>query len=74
MDRIWHKSYDPEVPFSRKYPETCLPQVLEQNATLFADSIATDFFGNSLTYRQLWDDVLRMANGLKQMGRARAPK
>jgi long-chain acyl-CoA synthetase len=68
MERIWHKSYDPEVPFSREYPETCLPQVLEQNARLFADSIATDFFGNRLTYRELWDHVLRLANGLKRMG------
>jgi long-chain acyl-CoA synthetase len=68
MDRIWHKSYDPEVPFSREYPETCLPLILEQNARLFAGNIATDFFGYRLTYRQLWDHVLRLANGLKQMG------
>jgi len=68
MDRIWHKSYDPGVPFSREYPETCLPLILEQNARLFPDSIATDFFGARLNYRQLWDHVLRLANGLKQMG------
>ena len=68
MDRIWHKSYDPGVPFSREYPETCLPQILEQNAGLFADTIATDFFGHTLTYSQLWDRVLRLANGLKQIG------
>ncbi|MGA3115047.1 MAG: long-chain fatty acid--CoA ligase [Syntrophobacteraceae bacterium] len=68
MDRIWQKSYDPEVPLSREYPETCLPLILEQNARLFADSIATDFFGHRLTYRQLWDHVLRLANGLKRMG------
>jgi long-chain acyl-CoA synthetase len=68
MDRIWHKSYDPGVPFSREYPETCLPQILEQNAGLYPDSIATDFFGYRLTYSQLWDHVLRLANGLKQMG------
>jgi long-chain acyl-CoA synthetase len=53
---------------SREYPETCLPLILEQNARLFADSIATDFFGHRLTYRQLWDHVLRLANGLKRMG------
>jgi long-chain acyl-CoA synthetase len=68
MDRIWYKSYDPEVPFSREYPETCLPLILEQNAKLFADSIAIDFFGSTLTYRQLWDHVLRLANGLKHIG------
>jgi long-chain acyl-CoA synthetase len=68
MDRIWHKHYDPEVPFSREYPETCLPLILEQNAKAVPDSLATEFFGAELTYRQLWDHVLRLANGLKQMG------
>ena len=68
MERIWHKSYDPKVPFSREYPETCLPLILEQNARLIPESIATEFFGATLSYRQLWDHVLRLANGLKHMG------
>ena len=29
MERIWQKSYDPGVPYSVEYPETCMPQVLE---------------------------------------------
>ncbi len=68
MERIWHKSFDPRVPFSLEYPETCLPLILEQNARLVSEGTATDFFGAKLTYRQLWDHVLRMANGLKQVG------
>ena len=68
MDRIWHNHYDPEVPFSREYPETCLPLILEQNTGIYPDNIATEFFGARLTYRQLWDHVLRMANGLHRMG------
>ena len=68
MDRIWHKSYDPKVPFSLEYPETCLPLILEQNAKSFSNNTAIDFFGAKLTYRQLWDHVLRLANGLRQVG------
>lgn len=68
MDRIWHKSYDPKVPFSVEYPETSLPQVLEKNAKSFPGNIATEFFGAKLTYHQLWDHVLRLANGLKKLG------
>jgi len=68
MERIWHKSYDPGVPASREYPETCLPLVLEQNAKSVPDNLAIDFFGFKLTYRRLWDDVLRLANGLKRLG------
>ncbi len=68
MDRIWHKHYDPEVPFTREYPETCLPLILEKNAGIVPGSIATEFFGARLTYRQLWDQALRLANGLKDLG------
>jgi long-chain acyl-CoA synthetase len=68
MHRVWHSSYDPEVPPSREYPETCLPLVLEQNARSVPDSIAIDFFGARLTYSELYDHVTRLANGLKRMG------
>jgi long-chain acyl-CoA synthetase len=68
MDRIWHNSYDPDVPFTQKYPETCLPFVLEQNAKSLTSNTATEFFGAKLTYGQLWEHVLRLANGLRQVG------
>ncbi len=68
MDRIWHKSYDPKVPFSQEYPETSLPLILEQNAKTFSDNTAIDFLGAKLTYRQLFEHVLRLANGMRQVG------
>ncbi|MHC1724666.1 MAG: long-chain fatty acid--CoA ligase [Syntrophobacteraceae bacterium] len=74
MNRIWQKSYDPEVPFSASYPETCLPLVLEQNARLVADKVATEFFGSRLTYRKIWDQVLRLSNGLKAIGVVKGSK
>ncbi len=68
MEQIWLKSYDPKVPHSIECPETCMPQVLEQNARKFPGHLAVEFFGARLTYRQLWDEVLRLANGLKRIG------
>jgi len=68
MERIWHKSYDPGVPVSANYPETCLPAILEANSRLVASNIVTDFFGATLSYAQLWERVLRLANALKGMG------
>lgn len=68
MERIWLKSYDPKVVHSREYPQTCMPQVLEENAGKFPENPALEFFGAVLTYRQLWDQVLRLANGLKGIG------
>ena len=68
MERIWLKSYDPQTAHSAQYPGTCMPQVLEKNARDFPDRLAVEFFGYRLTYRQLWDQVLRLANGLKGIG------
>jgi long-chain acyl-CoA synthetase len=68
MDRIWQKNYDSGVPLSATYPESSLPIVLEQNARLVPGSIATQFFGSQLTYRELWEEVLRLANGLREIG------
>ncbi|MGC9194940.1 MAG: long-chain-fatty-acid--CoA ligase [Syntrophobacteraceae bacterium] len=51
-----------------RYPETCMPQILEQNARKYSDKIATEFFGAKLTYGQLWDQVMRLANGLQGLG------
>lgn len=68
MDRIWQKNYASGVPLSATYPDKTLPLVLEENARLVPGSIATEFFGSQLTYRELWDEVLRLANGLKGIG------
>lgn len=68
MDRIWQKHYDPAVPASATYPDTTLPLVLEKNARLIPRSVAVEFFGMQLTYSELWDEVLRLANGLKGIG------
>ncbi len=68
MERIWHKSYDPEVPTSARYPETTLPLILEDNSRRIPSSVATDFFGAKLTYSRLWEHVLRFANALAGLG------
>ncbi|MCE5333527.1 MAG: long-chain fatty acid--CoA ligase [Desulfobacteraceae bacterium] len=68
MENIWHKSYDPDVPRFTEYPETTLPRILEQNARKVPHNIALEFFGRKITYIRLWEDVLRMANGLKDLG------
>jgi long-chain acyl-CoA synthetase len=68
MDPIWQKNYDSGVPVSAVYPETTLPLVLEQNSRLVPQSIAIEFFGSKMTYGELWDEVLQLANGLNEIG------
>ncbi|MEN6441765.1 MAG: long-chain fatty acid--CoA ligase [Syntrophobacter sp.] len=68
MERIWLNSYDADVPASASYRETCLPLVLEENARLNPSNTATEFLGTRLTYAQVWDKVLRLANALRKLG------
>lgn len=68
MERIWLKSYDPDVSASATYRETCLPLILEENSRLIPSNTATEFLGARLTYAQIWDKVLRLANSLQKLG------
>jgi long-chain acyl-CoA synthetase len=68
MDRVWLKHYNPLVPHALQYPDTCLPHLIEQVVAEFPDRNATEFYGAKLTYRQLWDQVRRLAAGLAGLG------
>jgi long-chain acyl-CoA synthetase len=68
MDRIWYKHYDPRIPRSIEYPDVCLPLALQKNALSLPNTIATEFFGARLTYADLWNQILRFASALSQLG------
>ena len=68
MDRLWYRHYDSRIPRSLEYPEECLPLALQKNALSLPDTIATEFFGARLTYAALWNQILRFAGALSQLG------
>lgn len=69
MDRIWYKSYDSNVPRTLEYPDNqCLPLLIEKNAKELSQTIATEFFGATLTYQALWKQVLSLSNAFHLMG------
>jgi long-chain acyl-CoA synthetase len=68
MDRVWLKQYNPLVPHAIQYPDSCLPNLIEHVVSEFPERHATEFYGAKLTYRQLWDQVLKMATGLTGLG------
>ncbi len=51
-----------------EYPSQSLPKLLEQNAVRFSNHVATEFFGARLRYDQLWDQILRCASALRELG------
>jgi long-chain acyl-CoA synthetase len=68
MDRAWLRQYNPLVPHTIQYPDSCLPDLIERVVSEFPERHATEFYGAKLTYRQLWNQILKMATGLAGLG------
>lgn len=68
MDRIWLRHYNPLVPHTLSYPDAALPELIERVVGEFPERDATEFYGARLTYRQLWEQVQRLATGLAGLG------
>lgn len=67
-DRIWHKSYRPEVPVSIDYQDISMPEILARVARQFPDRDALFFLGKKMTYRELDRLVNKFANALLTIG------
>jgi long-chain acyl-CoA synthetase len=67
-ERIWHKSYDPQVPPSIDYEKLTLPEALERSARKYPDQVALLMMGKKITYRELNSLVNRFAAALRELG------
>lgn len=79
MERPWFASYEPDVVRTLTYPDQSLSDLLNETAREFPDKVATNFVlsyllgerftvGGRMTYRQLNEQVDRMATALYQLG------
>ncbi len=68
MERPWLQHYDYFVPTSIRYPKVPTHFMLDLAASKYKDAIATDFYGATLTYRQLRSMANQLAYGLSEMG------
>jgi long-chain acyl-CoA synthetase len=68
MDRPWFKNYDPGVPHSADYPDTCLPLYLQDVVNRYPLNTAIEFYGAGITYSELWEQVLSFATYLQSIG------
>ena len=60
--------YQPGVPAQIELPTQSLVHVLETAVARAPDNIATDFFGHTMTYRELGEQVSHAAEGLRRLG------
>ena len=66
--RPWHEHYDHGVATTMRYPRMGVHELLRIPANSFPDKAAIRFLGTDITFRQLRDQVLAMANALGALG------
>ena len=79
MEKVWLRSYEPQVPATIMYPEMTLYGLLAESARKYPYNTATSFIlsylaggrftvGGKVTYRKLLELVDRFATALYQLG------
>lgn len=66
--RPWLSSYAEGVPHEIDEPSQTLPEMLAASVQAHGKRPALEFFGATLTYRELGDQVDRAAEGLRRLG------
>ncbi|MBT2474260.1 long-chain fatty acid--CoA ligase [Microbacterium sp. ISL-103] len=66
--RPWLASYADGVPADIETPTQTLPEMMSASITAYARRPALEFFGAVTTYRELGDQILRAAEGLRRLG------
>jgi len=66
--RVWHAFYDEGTPATFPFVERTLPQALDRAAANRGDSTALLFINRRMTYRELKDQVDRLATALARLG------
>ncbi len=67
-DHPWLATYPKHVAWDQKFTAKPLYCLVDDTAAEFPDNIAYDFMGRELSYRDLLDQVNRMAKGLQGLG------
>ena len=66
--RPWLAAYPAGVPADFAFPQVPLTKLLDDAAAAFPSGVAISYAGRTLTYRELVDDVDRLAGGLRELG------
>jgi len=66
--RVWHAFYDEGIPVTFPFVERTLPEALDRAAANRGDATALYFINRRMTYRELKDQVDRLATALARLG------
>ncbi len=67
-EQIWHRGYDPDVPREVEVEAVTVPEFLAHSASAFGGRPALIFQNRVMTYRELDDEVNRLATALAELG------
>lgn len=67
-DRIWHQHYDYSVQTSYRFPRIPDHFLLEIPSNAFPDKPAINYYGSEITFYELRELSLRMANAFSELG------
>lgn len=67
-DRPWFKTWPKLLPKSLDYPEIPLFEPLEATAGRYPGKAAVIYYGREVSYRELWESVLKFSTYLKNAG------
>lgn len=68
QDRAWFKYWPKYLPKTIDYPEVPLFEPLEATAKRYPNKPAIIYYGRKISYREVWESVLKMATYLKGIG------
>ena len=66
--RPWHKYWQKGFPFRLDYPKVPLFDIIETSCRRYPDKAAIIYYGNRISYRELWESILNLSGHLKDMG------
>jgi long-chain acyl-CoA synthetase len=67
-NRSWHRFYETRVPPDIDFEDVPIPRYLDRSAARYPDAPALIFMNRRLTYRQLKDEVDRLATAFAALG------
>ena len=70
----WIASYQPGVPSLIEEPSESLVDMIWTSTRLYRHKVALDFFGHTMTYGDLREQIARAANGLRKLGVGRGDR
>ncbi len=66
--RAWHKNYDFSVPTELRYPSLMVHELLDLPVNLYPDKPFLNYFGSLITFSEVRNDAIRLANCLRELG------